>query len=183
MAESKDSRRSDMTKDGRIRRNLGGLLMALCGVIAVLVIAIVIVAIIQNNTTDEDTTEGDFYEDVSEIEKEEELEAGADELIGYMDELIENAKSNEEKADLYLERAADLYNMQMNEEGDFAEMILSDARKAEELFPTIQSALDLYTYESEFGNPDEANKYYNLAVERKYTESVEGRVEGEPDDE
>ena len=100
-----------------------------------------------------------------------------DELNNYIaetNESIANATSDEEKAILYATIAASIYNNTRDyNDSVFREQILENAYMAEELFPTAGTAHMVYIYESRFGNQEKAKYYYDLAIERGYTEGEE----------
>ena len=99
----------------------------------------------------------------------------ADGMAAY-DELIKNAKNEESKALLYIQRATAIYDcfggdMEINQ-------ALKDAREAEKIHPNSQSASMIAILERHKGNEDEAIKYEKLANERRGEDLDPRRGEG-----
>ncbi|MBO4855603.1 hypothetical protein J5500_04340 [Candidatus Saccharibacteria bacterium] len=101
-------------------------------------------------------------------------EKGADEYIKQFQKAIDLASNAETKAEYYLARADGLYNYDLSEENGFLHQaqILADAKEAEKISPSIDSAQALYTYADAFGDNDLASYYENLFDERS-AESVD----------
>ena len=148
-------------------RGLVILLGALGIVIIGLVVGIVVVKLQSSDNTvivDGNDQTVDEY-DTDEIE-EEYIRPTVEEYMAEMEERISSAETDEEKAELYLSRAGELYIRQQTGEGDFSEAILEDAYMAERINPTMDTAYDIYVYESEFGDDKKAEQYLKLAEER-----------------
>lgn len=109
-----------------------------------------------------DNEEEYTYDDaISSYEKA--LERGDDEWEG--EEELTSILSS-----LYAARAGEAYNLLENGGGNndgicFAQ-ILADAYEAERLNPTVETAYNIYIYESSFGNIERAFEYLDIAEER-----------------
>lgn len=76
---------------------------------------------------------------------------------------IDSYNNNEKKSMAYIQRAAELYSYY----GDkYKDQILADAYKAEEIYPSPQSATFIYQMETKFGNIAVAEKYSAIIDER-----------------
>ena len=95
-------------------------------------------------------------------------EKGADEYIEQFQKAIDMTNDAETKAEYYLARADELYNYDLSKENNFLHQtqILSDAKAAEEIAPSVDSAQALYTYTEAFGDSDLATYYENLFNKR-----------------
>lgn len=100
------------------------------------------------------------------------LEGGAtmrqiEQYIANTDEKIKNAKTDEEKAELYSERSSKLYNYIESTKNDIVkDRVFSDAYMAEKLNPTIDTAANIYYYENTYGNKEQAERYLQEAKDR-----------------
>lgn len=93
-----------------------------------------------------------------------------DSAIKVFQQSIDVSKSNEEKADSLIRRAALLYDYDPVE---YKDQIIADAYKAEELYPTPRSATFIYDMESRYGNKEKADKYLAIIYERTKNDSEE----------
>ena len=102
-------------------------------------------------------------------------ELTVDDYLEWIDEQISNTTDPEEKANLYMGGSIQLSNFQVQDGANYSEKILEYAYKAEELYPSAQSAYLIYSFENKFGNKEVADEFLNIAKERGY---VETNVEG-----
>ena len=164
----------DEAKNRNLLRGVGFLALGfLCLVVIGLVVGITITKINEKTgSSDEEEINAEEYA----LKEEEELKAqyvSTEEYIEEMRKKIEKAETKEEEAQLYMERAEELYGRQASEEGDYKKQILADAYKAEELAPSAETAFFISVVESDFGNEEKAAKYEELAGKRG-GESEEG---------
>lgn len=160
-------------KKGKVGFENKGLVILL-GVLGVMIVGLVVgivVVNVQGGGEDVMVDEsGQIIDEYSEDEIEEDyVRPALEEYMAEMEEKISLAKTDEEKAELYLSRAGELYLRQQLEEGDFSGMILADVYMAESIKPTIDTAYDIYVYEDEFGDIEKAEQYLKLAEERGLT--------------
>ncbi|MBR1795830.1 hypothetical protein IJ765_01025 [Candidatus Saccharibacteria bacterium] len=104
-------------------------------------------------------------------------EQGALMAIQEYEDQIYDAKTDEEKAMLYSERAKALHEWLIATGENYHTLILEDAYKAEKLNPTWETAYDIYRYETLFGSTEKAAEYAALAKERNpklKIETIEG---------
>ena len=138
---------------------LVGVLIALCSVMVLLIGGIVVVKINQNDDVEPELV---YEEEDVELTPKSSLE----EYMNETNEQLNNAATNEEKAIIYTDRAAELLDRHLDGEGDYSEQILADAYKAEELDPSGDTAYAIYMYERELGSKKKANEYLKIAEER-----------------
>ena len=126
-------------------------------------------AIVEALLKDEETTPSIVIAELSYVLEEE----GADEYIKQFQKVIDSASSVETKAEYYLARADGLYNFDLSEDNDFShrEQILADAKEAEKIAPSIDSAQALYIYADAFGDSELADYYENL-FDKRSIESI-----------
>ena len=145
-------------------------------VLAILIILIIALSIgiwflVQNNKEGNQETENEETSDTQEVlefSDEEYEEYTAENYIKWVNNDIEETTDLEEKASLYMDLAGQLYNFQLSGEGDYKDIILESSYKAESIYPTSNSAYNIYMFESEFGNKEKALEYLNIAKERGY---------------
>ena len=103
----------------------------------------------------------------------EELEknyVSTDDYCKEMDEKIAKAENKAEKAQLYIEKAEELYARQASEERDLTKIILADLYKAEEIAPDANTAWMIFAAENDFGDEKKAEEYLKIAKDRGYKE-------------
>ena len=101
-------------------------------------------------------------------------EKGVSEYINHFQTVIDSTNDDELKAEYYLARAGGLYDYGL-QNGDLdahREQILIDAKKAEELAPSIGSAYALYVYEDAFGESELA-AYYEGLFDKRSAEGID----------
>lgn len=107
---------------------------------------------------------------IQEEESERNNYISTDDYYKEMDEIITRAETKEEKSQLYIERAEELYARQASEERDLTKMILADVYKAEEVAPSADTAWMIYLVESNIGDGEKAETYLEIAKKRGYKE-------------
>lgn len=106
------------------------------------------------------TDEPDPYADI--------INLPSDSYITAMTQRINDAPTNAQKATLHIDRANALLNRQDQDENDFSDIILADFLAAEELNPTLDTAVYLYSYYIQQDDQPHIDQYLQLAVERGY---------------
>lgn len=90
-----------------------------------------------------------------------------EQYISDFDKRIARAETKEEKAELYSERGSNLYNyIDLNENETIKNQVFADAYLAEELNPTVDTAVNIYYYENEYGSKERAEHYLQEAKNR-----------------
>lgn len=158
-------------------------------ILVVLIVAVVagIIFVIASRPKDESTTveinasmsEEDILSSLSKVFAEE----GGDAGLAECERLIPTFDTPEKKSTFYLYCASRMASLQ-NE--NFNARILDYAYKAEELFPSADSAQDISIYERNINhNEEKAQEYLNLAISRRgetpSTDATEARDEMVPD--
>lgn len=115
-----------------------------------------------DEASDEGEVEEDYYDKLRKV--------SVQEYIAEMDKKIESATSNEEKRDLYIEKAVNLQYFDFDR-SEMLEMALKDLHTAEELSPNMKTAFWLYYYEDQTENIEAAKEYLQKAKERGYDET------------
>ena len=137
------------------------ILATLCA--TALILGVIIIAKNLNNKSQtaetQDTTS-------TETQESETTNAELDNYINEMEEKIQSAGTNEEKAELLMERAKGTYDICSGRFEEYKDIILSDTYTAEQISPSAESAYLIYKFESELRNEDFANQYLELARER-----------------
>lgn len=159
------------------------LMTILFTLVAVIVTLSIIILIAKLNPEPEPTTDQSDINDVTMVEYDQlisdlptdEPDPYADIInlpselyINAMAQRIADAETNEQKAILHTDRANTLLNRQDRGEGDFTNTILTDYLAAEELNPSLDTAVNLYFYYTELNNQTLADQYLQLAVDRGY---------------
>lgn len=166
----------------KTKRGKGGLITILVVLIVLIIgLSVGIWFLAQNNGGENQKVENEEMQGDQEVldflnenEYEEEYEEyTAENYIKWINDDIEKTTDPEEKAELYIYLAGQLYNFQLSGAGDYKDIILESSYKAESIYPTINSAYAIYMFESEFGNEEKALEYLNIAKERGY-EDVPG---------
>ena len=153
------------------KRNLFIILMALV-VIVIVLASLLVVNIIKNQ--DDVGTDSGAITDEKDIIDDKILEAitrfsqyqSLDELIHYTNIQLANAKTDEEKAAIYIDRAREFYFRMKNSDVDLSKEVLSDSYEAEKIYPTSESAWRIYMYENAFGSKEKAEEYLEISKER-----------------
>ena len=86
-------------------------------------------------------------------------------IIKETDEALSGARTDEEKSELYAQRAGDLYNLSLGH-GGMQEEVLAAAYEAERLHPTAETAYYIYIFEDYYGDKEKAAKYLEIAEAR-----------------
>lgn len=165
---SEVKRSSENGLDGkRERKILVGVLAGLC--VLIVVIGGIIAAINLNWTKDGSKQTTGVEEVVNEgdngdIEKSEEESLA--EYTNEMEEKIKNAETAEEKAELYMEKSKGTYVRCVEQCEALYDAILADAYKAEETYPSAETAWLIYSFEFGFGSEEKADEYREIAKER-----------------
>lgn len=87
-------------------------------------------------------------------------------LIEATDRALAAATNDRVKADIYMIRANALFNYNAVNDNKYIEQMLDSAYKAEDLFPTSQSAYRIYTGEKIMGDKEKAEEYLEKAKDR-----------------
>ncbi len=129
----------------------------------------------------------EITESRSEIIAREEAQTAADirsdilpilEQVGYhsavraYDDAIEAADTDSLKAQLYTQRAYDLYDYATEHDIDLESQVMYDLGAAEELAPSSRTAADLATYADYYSLDDVRDQYTKLARQRGYYEYI-----------
>ena len=138
------------------------ILATLCA--TALILGVIIIAKNLNNKSQtaetQDTTS-------TETQESETTNAELDNYINEMEEKIQSAGTNEEKAELYLERSTKVANGCIEQCESYYKTALSDAYKAEENSPSAKSAWLIFNFEILSGGDEQtAEQYRKLAEER-----------------
>ena len=159
------------------------LMTILFTLVAVIITLSIIILIAKLNPEPEPTTDQSDVNDVTMVEYDQlisdlptdEPDPYADIInlpselyINAMAQRIADAETNEQKAILHTDRANALLNRQDRGEGDFTDIILTDYLAAEELSPSLDTAVNLYFYYTELGDQTLADQYLQLAIDRGY---------------
>lgn len=146
-------------------KNLAIVFVGLCVLIMVLAVGIVWM---QNNSG------GDEFDDIEEAEEWKGLEAeismaeSVDEAIKIYQKYLDEAKTDDEKVDIYNQRVD--YIMQ-NEEGDeYSDQAMNDMIAIDGILKTVSSAAQVYNMADEFGYDDITKKYDQIVEERSKAE-------------
>ena len=81
---------------------------------------------------------------------------------------IDSSNDPQEKADLYIDLADEIYSRPESTEEQYVNLIMNSIYKAEELAPSAKTAWSIYNYELVFNGEERANPYLELAKERGY---------------
>ena len=106
-----------------------------------------------------------FFE-VSEAKAQELFATDPQKSIAMYDTLIKQAKTNEEKAKLYLNRVV------LFDSPEYASQLFSDARAAEELYPSYTTAAVLKSLEERYGTIEKAEEWAAKLEERQGGEEI-----------
>lgn len=149
-------------KSSEKRKILYGILAILC--ITALILGVIIVVKILNNQPQIAETQNATSAETQEAET---SNAELDNYIREMEEKIQTARTNEEKAELYLERSMEIANGCIKQCESYYKIALSDAYKAEETYPSAESAWLIFNFEILSGEDEQiAEQYRKLAEER-----------------
>ena len=152
-------------------------------VVAIIAIVALIIAGICLFTDVDDNIINDFkYSDNTQIDSQSQalsmIETGDyDRVIWWYNKQIKETTDDQEKAELYLAAANVIAAGSQSDDQDALQQALDYALKAEELSPSIGSAVSLETIYQELGDNDNMTKYGNLAQERIEAENGDQPIE------
>lgn len=127
--------------------------LILLGVLCVVIVGLIVGILLSSELLKSTENDG---EDISFI----------DEYMSELNEAVEKAGTKEYKEELYTNCAGSLYDYQLQNGGEYSDMIFDCAYKAEAINPTAFTAYNLYVYEKELGDEAKADKYLEKAKER-----------------
>lgn len=150
--------------EGRKKNSDRGLASLLLGLVVVIVCLTVINLVVNYNRggssdNSETVTSDDDSEQLARVNEEK------DRIIKETNEALSEAHTDEEKSELYAQRAGDLYNLSLGY-GGMQEEVLVAAYEAERLHPTAETAYYIYIFEDYYGDKEKAAKYLEIAEER-----------------
>lgn len=100
--------------------------------------------------------------------------ADIDSYIKEMDTKIASAETDEQKAELYSERAKYLSKYTyLSGDKSYIDELLSNATMADQLSPSTNSIYYLYVLEKEYGSSEKAEEYYKTLNERSQEEGID----------
>lgn len=139
---------------------------ALLLIVAICVVAIVATTMSKNDSVDvgvEEPEYGDVFDSWGEYVANKDMEG----LIELTNKQLEATDDVETKAVIYASRAGMLYDFDVEEGASrYKDQVLFDVYKAEEFYPTGDTAYLIYVYEQAYGNDTVAEEYLKIAEER-----------------
>lgn len=142
---------------------------ALLLIVVICAVAVVVTTMSKNDSVDvgvEEPEYGGVLDSWGEYVANKDMEG----LVELTNKQLDATSDAETKAVIYSARAGALYSFDVEEGSDkYKDQILSDAYKAEETYPTSDTAYLIYMYEQAYGNTAVAEEYLKIAEERGMT--------------
>lgn len=115
-----------------------------------------------NEVFDDSKKENDYYDELKKV--------SVQDYVSEMNSKIEAATSDDQRRDLYVEKAINLQYFDFDRD-EMLNIVLKDLYMAEEISPNMNTAFWIYYYEDQAGNNSAAEEYLKKAQERGYDES------------